>query len=77
MASLAKWSSMPRVAASALRVRARDGELDAIDAEVRATVEGYNKDDCVSTLRLRDWLESVRADASRGKRDSASAAQTL
>jgi len=23
-------------------------------------VEGYNEDDCVSTLRLRDWLEGVR-----------------
>jgi predicted RecB family nuclease len=32
-----------------------------VPAEVRAVVEGYNRDDCVSTLRLRDWLESVRA----------------
>ena len=37
--------------------------LDALPAEVRATVLGYNRDDCVSTLRLRDWLESVRRDA--------------
>lgn len=29
--------------------------------EVRAAVEGYNRDDCVSTLRLRDWLEEQRA----------------
>jgi len=29
--------------------------------EVRAAVEGYNRDDCVSTLRLRDWLERHRA----------------
>jgi len=28
--------------------------------EVRSTVEGYNRDDCVSTLRLRDWLEGQR-----------------
>ena len=27
---------------------------------VRNTVEGYNRDDCVSTLRLRDWLEARR-----------------
>ena len=27
---------------------------------IRAVVEGYNRDDCVSTLRLRDWLETVR-----------------
>jgi predicted RecB family nuclease len=39
------------------------GDVDALTAEVRATVEGYNRDDCVSTLRLRDWLETVRADA--------------
>jgi uncharacterized protein len=24
------------------------------------TIEGYNRDDCVSTLRLRDWLEERR-----------------
>jgi predicted RecB family nuclease len=30
--------------------------------EVKIAVEGYNRDDCVSTLRLRDWLESLRAD---------------
>jgi len=23
-------------------------------------IEGYNRDDCVSTLRLRDWLEELR-----------------
>lgn len=32
-----------------------------LQPEVRAAVEGYNRDDCVSTLRLRDWLESLRA----------------
>jgi predicted RecB family nuclease len=32
-----------------------------IDAAVRDTVQGYNEDDCVSTLRLRDWLERLRA----------------
>jgi uncharacterized protein len=43
--------------------------IDAVDAlpnEVSTTVEGYNKDDCVSTLRLRDWLEGVRAAAIEG-----------
>jgi uncharacterized protein len=33
---------------------------DVASAAVRAAVEGYNKDDCVSTLRLRDWLEEIR-----------------
>ena len=31
--------------------------------ELRDVVEGYNRDDCVSTLRLRDWLESLRTTA--------------
>ncbi|MYK35210.1 MAG: TM0106 family RecB-like putative nuclease [Chloroflexi bacterium] len=29
--------------------------------EVLAEIEGYNRDDCVSTLRLRDWLEAQRS----------------
>ena len=31
-----------------------------IGEDHKAVVEGYNRDDCVSTLRLRDWLEEVR-----------------
>ncbi|HEV7672495.1 MAG TPA: TM0106 family RecB-like putative nuclease [Thermoanaerobaculia bacterium] len=34
-----------------------------IDAGLRRAVESYNGGDCVSTLRLRDWLESERAEA--------------
>jgi uncharacterized protein len=37
------------------------GDPESVPAHVRAIVEGYNRDDCVSTLRLRDWLETVRA----------------
>ena len=40
-------------------------ELDdaaSITAEDRIAVEGYNRDDCFSTYRLREWLEAVRAD---------------
>ncbi|MEQ1693835.1 MAG: TM0106 family RecB-like putative nuclease, partial [Gemmatimonas sp.] len=33
-----------------------------VPIEVRDAVEGYNRDDCVSTLRLRDWLEGLRAE---------------
>ena len=29
----------------------------------RDVIAGYNRDDCVSTLRLRDWLETVRVEA--------------
>ena len=32
-----------------------------IPADVSRVVAGYNQDDCVSTLRLRDWLEGIRA----------------
>ena len=33
-----------------------------ISADDEATVEAYNRDDCVSTERLRDWLEERRAE---------------
>jgi predicted RecB family nuclease len=51
-------------ARTALRVVERALELDAaaeIGNDVRALVEGYNRDDCVSALRLREWLEQLRA----------------
>ncbi|MGE3274963.1 MAG: TM0106 family RecB-like putative nuclease [Vicinamibacterales bacterium] len=41
-------------------------EADAaadISPEMRAAVEGYNRDDCRSTAALRDWLEELRAGA--------------
>ena len=38
------------------------GDFDGIVTEDRAAVEGYNRDDCVSAWRLRDWLEKVRFD---------------
>ncbi|MDE0298986.1 MAG: TM0106 family RecB-like putative nuclease [Candidatus Poribacteria bacterium] len=36
-------------------------DSDAISDEHRDTVERYNRDDCLSTLHLRDWLERIRA----------------
>ncbi len=30
--------------------------------EIRRAIEGYNRDDCVSALRLRDWLERLRTE---------------
>lgn len=50
-------------ASKALRAMERHlelGELDQITAEQRQVVETYNKDDCISTLELRDWLEKLR-----------------
>src|SRR5439155_309780 len=38
------------------------GDLEFIDEADRGVVAGYNRDDCVSTWRLRDWLETRRAD---------------
>jgi uncharacterized protein len=36
-------------------------ELDeTIDEDARRAVESYNRDDCISTLHLRDWLEQAR-----------------
>ncbi len=37
------------------------GRTSEVGDEVRQAVELYNRDDCVSTLRLRDWLERERA----------------
>lgn len=38
------------------------GDLEFIDEADRGVVAGYNRDDCVSTWRLRDWLETSRAE---------------
>jgi predicted RecB family nuclease len=35
--------------------------IRAVGDAVRETVERYNRDDCRSTLALREWLESLRA----------------
>ncbi len=42
------------------------GDANAITDDVRAAVEGYNRDDCVSALRLRNWLEQLRASVEAG-----------
>ena len=36
------------------------GYIDTIDEETIAVVRDYNKDDCISTKYLRDWLEELR-----------------
>ncbi len=51
---------------AALRVIQRSLELGAPvapDDENGRQVEAYNRDDCVSTLALRDWLERLREQA--------------
>jgi predicted RecB family nuclease len=36
------------------------GDLRSITEDDRSAVQAYNRDDCVSTWRLRDWLEEIR-----------------
>ncbi len=36
------------------------GVPESVPDEVRANIVGYNRDDCVSTRALRDWLETLR-----------------
>ncbi len=43
---------------AALESRAAPGATDAL----RAEIAGYNRDDCLSTLRLADWLEDCRGE---------------
>ena len=38
------------------------GDLDGINNKDRAVVQAYNREDCVSTRLLRDWLEGIRAE---------------
>jgi len=38
------------------------GEGEHAEAEMRTTIEHYNRDDCVSTYHLRAWLEARRAE---------------
>ena len=38
------------------------GDFDNITEDERTAVTGYNRDDCLSAWRLRDWLEQVRSD---------------
>ncbi|MHC1548772.1 TM0106 family RecB-like putative nuclease [Phyllobacterium sp. K27] len=38
------------------------GDLELIDDADRGIVELYNRDDCISTWQLRDWLESRRTE---------------
>ena len=56
-------------AGAGLRVVQRALELeqpDRIDASVRQVVITYNRDDCLSTLGLRGWLERRREDLVQG-----------
>jgi hypothetical protein len=38
------------------------GDHTGVEEQDRQVVQGYNRDDCLSTWRLRDWLEGLRSD---------------
>src|SRR5262245_20258754 len=40
-------------------------DIDSIPADARASVTSYNREDCLSTLHLRNWLEQLRPDGPR------------
>ena len=46
----------------ALMVGLELNDVSSISEETKAIVARYNADDCVSTEKLRDWLEAIRAD---------------
>ncbi len=45
------------------------GRTDDIPDETLVMIEGYNQEDCLSTMLLRDWLERLRAQAIRDRCD--------
>lgn len=49
------------VALANLQANIELGDIPSITENTKATVLGYNRDDCASTVRLRDWLEDLRA----------------
>ena len=44
------------------------GDLIVLTPEIKGLVALYNEEDCVSALRLRDWLETLRPDIPRPPR---------
>lgn len=54
-----------RVVESAIELRSEATAELVTEDQIRC-VEGYNREDCVSTMRLRDWLEGVRDELVRG-----------
>jgi predicted RecB family nuclease len=59
----ARTISLPEANSALAKVQAglELGDVGLIDATDRSVVAGYNRDDCLSTAALRDWLEAQRA----------------
>ncbi len=47
-------------ALSQVQARLEFTDIDGLTDESRTTVQDYNRDDCLSTIGLRNWLEDVR-----------------
>lgn len=56
-------TSLPdaRLALTRLQTSLELNDLAAVEEADRATVQAYNREDCVATRHLRDWLEALRA----------------
>ncbi len=56
-------TSLPdaRLALTRLQTSLELDEPSEVDPADRATVQAYNREDCVATRHLRDWLEELRA----------------
>jgi uncharacterized protein len=51
---------LPDAIFSLFRIQTRL-DVQSLNEDDRAIVQGYNRDDCISTWRLRDWLEGLRS----------------
>jgi len=51
-----------RKSLTALEYALEFGEISSLPRDVLQTVESYNREDCISALRLRDWLEGIRTE---------------
>jgi hypothetical protein len=47
-------------------------ESECLTAEMREAVRTYNRDDCISALELRDWLERLRIEAEEKRGEAVS-----
>lgn len=50
-----------RSALAKLQARLELGNVEEIPDELKQVVASYNRDDCLSALKLRDWLEQIRS----------------
>jgi len=57
------------VALASFQTHLELGDGQSISQETMERVGGYNRDDCLSTLALRDWLEQQRTDLIEGGKE--------